>query len=111
MKAGEPFEAGTMPLEHEAVAGEQRVSGSPSTAWRALGETVDGAEVGVWEITPGVVTDTEEDEVFVVLSGEGTVRFENGSSVDLAPGTLVRLHEGERTEWEIRTLLRKVYLA
>ena len=111
MKAGEPFEAGTMPLEHEAVAGEQRVSGSPSTAWRALGETVDGAEVGVWEITPGVVTDTEEDEVFVVLSGRASLSFEDGPEpIEVRAGCVVRLAAGMRTTWTVHETLRKVYV-
>ena len=47
----------------------------------------------------------------MVLSGDGTVRFADGSSVELRPGVVVRLHAGERTEWEIRSTLRKIYVA
>ena len=73
---------------------------------------VAGAEVGLWEITPGVVTDVEVDEVFVVLSGAGEVVFtDTGERVDLGPGTMVRLHAGERTEWRVTETIRKVYVA
>ena len=89
---------------------EEVVSGTPTVGVVELGGFKD-VELGIWEITPGVVRDVEADEVFVVLEGEGTVRFEDGSEIELAPGSVVRLHEGERTEWTIRTRLRKVYLA
>jgi uncharacterized cupin superfamily protein len=72
---------------------------------------VGGTEVGVWELTPGTVTDVEADEVFVVLSGHGILTFEDGSSLGLRAGTVVRLVAGDRTRWEITETLRKVYLA
>ncbi|WP_418060031.1 cupin domain-containing protein [Pimelobacter simplex] len=104
-------DAGSVEIPHEPVAAADVVSGTPSVGMLELGE-LGGVEIGIWEITPGVVTDVEADEVFVVLAGEGTVRFtDTGESIELGPGTLVRLREGERTEWEIRSRLRKVYLA
>jgi len=48
-------------------------------------------EVGIWEITEGTVKDTEADEVSVVVSGGATLRFADGSSVQLGPGVVVRL--------------------
>lgn len=81
-----------------------------ATAHAALGE-LGGLEFGLWEAGPGVDTDVETDEVFLVLSGEGTVSFEDGETVTLRPGVLVRLAAGERTRWEISTRLRKLYLA
>ena len=87
------------------------VSGSPASGVVELGSFGD-VELGIWEITPGVVRDVEADEVFVVLSGEGTVRFaSDGEVISLRPGSVVRLYAGERTEWEIRSPLRKIYLA
>ncbi|MFT4010137.1 MAG: cupin domain-containing protein [Nocardioidaceae bacterium] len=68
-----------------------------------------GVQYGVWEHLPGTSTDVEADEVFVVLTGRGTVRFESGEVLDLAPGVVARLHAGERTTWEITEPLRKVY--
>ena len=69
------------------------------------------AEVGTWEMAPGVDHDTEVDEVFVVLAGRGTVEFEDGEVVTLAPGVAVRLTAGERTTWTVTETLRKVYVA
>ncbi|MFF5359675.1 cupin domain-containing protein [Streptomyces scabiei] len=91
-------------LEHDILAGR------PMAAAKILGEC-GGTEVGVWTLTTGAVRDVEADEVFVVLAGDATVRFQTGESIELAPGAVVRLHEGERTEWEVRSALRKVYVA
>ncbi len=81
-----------------------------STAQLALLESGD-VEVGIWEAGPGEDVDVEVDEVFLVLAGAGEVAFEDGASVHLAPGALVRLHAGERTSWRIDERLRKVYVA
>ncbi len=86
------------------------VDGSPSAGSRALA-AVAGVEVGVWEMSPGTATDIEVDEVFVVLSGSATVSFEDGESVELGPGTVVRLRAGEHTTWVVRETLRKIYVA
>jgi uncharacterized cupin superfamily protein len=93
-----------LPLDPEDV-----VAGTPRAGLAELG-TVGAATVGVWELTEGTVRDTEVDEVFVVIGGAGTVRFADGSSVELEPGAVVRLRAGERTEWEVRARLRKVYV-
>ena len=94
----------SVPLEPE----DSPVAGTPSSGTAEL-DSFAGVDYGIWEITPGTVTDTEEDELFVVLSGDATVRFEDGSSIELGPGAVVRLNAGERTEWEVRETLRKVY--
>ena len=70
-----------------------------------------GLEVGLWEMVPGVAEDTEVDEVCVMLAGRGTVRFEDGEEIDLAPGVAVRLRAGERTTWTVTETLRKVYVS
>lgn len=67
-------------------------------------------DVGLWEAGPGTDTDTEVDELFLVLSGAGTVTFDDGSTITLRPGVLVRLHAGDRTTWTITERLRKLYV-
>lgn len=99
-----------LPLAHEALPAEEVVDGDPTAAVQTLG-TVGGVEVGVWEMSAGTARDTEVDEVFVVLSGSGTVEFEDGERIRLAPGTAVRLHAGERTVWSVEEPLRKVWVA
>ena len=96
----------TTPLDPGTV-----VDGAPAAGSRALA-AVSGVEVGVWEMTPGTATDVEVDEVFVVLSGSGTVCFDDdGEQVELAPGSVVRLRAGERTTWVVRETIRKIYVA
>ncbi|MDX3636719.1 cupin domain-containing protein [Streptomyces europaeiscabiei] len=94
-----------LPLEEHHI-----LAGCPVAATKNLGD-FRGTELGLWALTVGAVRDVEVDEVFVVLAGEATVRFETGESIELAPGVVVRLHAGERTEWEVRSPLRKVYVA
>ena len=72
---------------------------------------VPGGELGVWEAAPGVQTDVEVDEVFVVLAGAATVEVEDGPVFDLRPGTVVRLFAGDRTTWTVTESLRKLYVA
>jgi uncharacterized protein len=80
-----------------------------STASRVL--LAADVEVGLWEAGPGVDVDVEADEVFLVLSGAGTLTFEDNSTIDLRAGVLVRLREGDRTTWEITERLRKLYVS
>jgi uncharacterized cupin superfamily protein len=98
------------PLDHTPLPDDEVDEGIPTTGLHALG-AVGEAEVGIWEMTEGTARDTEADEIFIVLSGAGEVRFEDGSVVALRPGTAVRLHAGERTTWTITEALRKVYVA
>ena len=67
----------TAPLDHEDLPADEVVQGSPTAAVRTL-DALPGCEVGLWEMTEGTARDTEVDEVFVVVSGRGTVTFEDG---------------------------------
>ncbi len=74
-------------LEPEPLDAGQVVEGSPATAARVLWASADGRiERGVWEITPGVVTDVEADELFVVLSGRATIEVQDGPTLEVGPG-------------------------
>lgn len=93
----------------------QIVSGEPRVASVVLHESPAAepggrvVERGVWEITPGVVTDVEADEVFVVLSGRATIEFEEGPILEVGPGDVAVLPEGAATRWTVHETLRKVY--
>jgi uncharacterized cupin superfamily protein len=100
-------------LEREAVPSAQVLEGSPDTGWVELESTGQG-EWGVWEMTPGAMSDVEVDETFVVVAGRGSVeRTVNGQLVveELYPGVCVTLVAGEETIWRGRQTLRKVYFA
>jgi len=101
--------AEALSLAHEPVALEQVVAGSPTTGSVALG-TLGDAEYGVWEMTPGAMSDVEEDELFVVLSGSATVTFDTEETWTLGPGSTGRLDAGARTVWTVAETLRKVYV-
>jgi uncharacterized cupin superfamily protein len=104
---GNAVDAATLALNHAPLPEELVVDGAPTTGHRDLTALSD-ATIGVWEHTPGVSRDVEADEVFVVLIGDATVAFDDGSpSIDLRPGSLVRLYAGQRTTWTVRETLRK----
>lgn len=102
--------AATLDIPLSPLPPEEVVAGSPSAGVLVLDDAGD-VEVGVWEMTPGTATDTEVDELFVVLAGRATVRFEGLPDVELAPGSVVRLAAGMRTTWIVHETLRKVYVA
>ena len=98
----------------EAVPETDTVSGDPQQGVTELGP-VAGAEVGIWELRAGVVTDTEVDELFVVLSGEATIEIlsgpETGREITVRAGDAMRLVGGTRTRWSVREHIRKIYIA
>lgn len=96
-------------LEHVPAA--DVVSGAPRQGVAELG-AIGGAEVGVWELRDGVVTDTEVDEVFVVLSGGATIELlDEDRTVEVGPGDVMRLLAGTRTRWTVEDHIRKVYIS
>jgi hypothetical protein len=98
-------------LAHEPVPAEQVVAGDPTTGYTPLCEG-DAGEIGVWEMTPGSMRDTEVSEVFVVIAGSATVEFLDPPAppIELAPGAIVRLEAGMHTVWTVRETLRKVFI-
>lgn len=103
----------------EAVDAASTVSGLPTEGTVELG-TLAGAELGVWELRDGTVTDTEVDEFFVVVSGGATIEFLDEPADQGAPGSrtvsvgvgdVMRLAAGSRTRWTVEDHIRKVYIA
>jgi uncharacterized cupin superfamily protein len=101
-------------LEPSQLDESQIVSGSPEVSSAVL-HSAGWSERGVWQITPGVVTDVEADELFVVISGRATVEVldPGGGAVldvlELAPGSVGVLAAGTHTRWTVHETLRKVY--
>jgi uncharacterized cupin superfamily protein len=50
------------------------------------------------------------EEVFIVISGKGTVTCDQGGVIELNPGTVGILPSGSRTTWSITEPLRKVWV-
>jgi uncharacterized protein len=100
-------DARAIALALEPVPEEQVLAGAPRTGWAMLDE-----RLGVWQMTPGAMRDVEEDEVFVVLAGSASLAFVEPAlpSVELQPGSVVRLQAGMRTEWTVHETLRKAFV-
>jgi uncharacterized protein len=98
-------------LDEEPLDPSQIVAGDPVVSHRLLDTSDDGrVQRGVWEITPGVVTDVEADEMFVVLTGRATIELlDSDVTLQVNPGDMVVLQEGERTRWTVHETLRKAY--
>ncbi|MEI5583614.1 MULTISPECIES: cupin domain-containing protein [unclassified Agromyces] len=113
--AGSVTDAAALPLEHEPVPSDQVVAGAPTTGYAPVDEPAAGGagELGVWEMTPGAMRDTEVDEVFLVIAGAATVEFIEPAlpRIELRPGSVVRLEAGMRTVWTVAATLRKLFIA
>ncbi len=109
MSTSRVVHAATIALPPAPLEPAQVVSGAPEVGARDI--VADGHRVvGVWEHGPGVSTDVEVDEVFVVLSGRATVQVHDGPLLELGPGDVGVLTAGDRTTWTVHETLRKVYL-
>jgi uncharacterized protein len=94
-----------LPLTERSHAGVWIEGGWPVASTKVLGHVASN-RIAVWEVTGGVVADIENDELILILAGSGRLRFEDGENVELHPGTCVRLHAAERTEWTVLTTMR-----
>lgn len=102
--------AGEVPVPHQPLPAHLAVTPGVSTGSMQL-ETVAGLMGGIWEHSTGVSTDVEQDEMFVIIAGRGRIVLDDGSVLELRPGTVGVLRAGEVTRWEIDEPLRKVWFA
>jgi len=104
-------DAVTLRLENVDVPSNQVVSGNPRVGMTQLGQLGERA-IGIWEISPGISTDIESEEFFIVLFGQATVAFSDGRPpMRLHAGCVGHLAAGTETTWTVTETLRKVYLA
>ena len=113
-----PHAIDTAVLEKEAGDPIKIVSGAPIISNLVLWHGLNGAHQckntvsryrGIWEITPGVVTDTEADEFFVVHSGRATIEIEGHGVLNVGPGSVGMFAQGMKTKWTVHETLRKAY--
>jgi uncharacterized protein len=104
------FDPATIELEPSPLDPSQVVEGDPQVAERLMWSSADGRRHrGVWQHTPGVSTDVEVDEMFVVVSGRATIEIEGGPTLDVGAGDVGVLEAGARTRWTVHETLRKVF--
>ncbi|MBK0417756.1 cupin domain-containing protein [Leucobacter sp. CSA1] len=95
----------------EPVPAADVVSGHPRQGVIELGG-IAGCEAGIWELRGGAVTDTEVDELFVVISGGAKIELLDAHhTVEVKAGDVMRLVAGTRTRWTVPDHIRKVYLS
>ena len=97
-------ELGPDPIDPELI-----ISGDGKAFAADLAQGKSGAVTGVWKIEPGVVTDTEVEETFVVLDGRATIECD-GKSFELGPGSVCVFEAGAETRWTVHETLLKVYV-
>ncbi|WP_067819094.1 cupin domain-containing protein [Actinomadura kijaniata] len=95
-------------LEPDTLDPASVVAGSPEVSTLVL-HADDRVERGIWQITPGTVTDTEADEIFTVVTGRATIEIEDGPTLEVGPGDVGVLTAGARTTWTVHETLRKTY--
>jgi uncharacterized cupin superfamily protein len=99
-----------VPLEPAKLDPATILAGSPEVTEMVLWESPDGRIVrGVWRISEGTVTDTEQDELFVVIEGRATIVVADGPTLEVGPGDVCVLERGARTTWTVHEALRKVF--
>jgi len=104
-------DAAALALDYADIPAAQIISGNPRVGTATLGELGECA-IGVWEISPGVSTDIEAEEFFIVLSGQATVEFsDDRPALRLHAGSVGHLAAGTATIWTVSETLRKVYVA
>lgn len=102
-----------MPVLSAPAAPTHALDGARFTALAT--PTRGSTDTSVWivEIDPGAPAHPHEltrQEVFVVLSGRAALAVEGGATLELGPGSVVRLPEGASTVWTVTETLRKIYV-
>jgi hypothetical protein len=111
LTAGQPLAASAVVVTHEALDAASVVKGLPTAGYTVL-DTLGDTEIGIWEMSVGTATDTEEDEVFVVVSGRASIHFAaDDRTIVVGLGDVVRLTAGMQTTWTVTETLRKVYVS
>jgi uncharacterized protein len=114
-RVGGPAPAAHLPDAHTVPVGQpvayaNPMGGNPEGAEAVLW-AYNYLEIGVWEGTPGTFAINRDgyDEVFLCLSGAGTLTSSDGIRFDIQPGSALFTPEGFRGTWNITEPLRKVY--
>jgi uncharacterized cupin superfamily protein len=95
-------------LEPEELDPAQVVLGNPEVSSLTLYEQ-DGVEAGLWQITPGEVTDVEATETFMVIKGRAVIEYADGRAFTVGPGDTHRFEGGEETTWKVEETLLKTF--
>ncbi|GAA1210544.1 cupin domain-containing protein [Rhodoglobus aureus] len=108
---GQPHASSAVTVTREALDAASVAEGLPTAGYTVL-DTLGDTEIGIWEMSVGTATDTEEDEVFIVVSGRASIHFAaDDRTIIVGPGDVVRLTAGMHTTWTVTETLRKIYVS
>lgn len=94
----------------EAIPAERVIAGEPVASTLSVSE-IDGAEFGLWQVTPGEFKSARDgySEYVYIISGVGEIVGDDGTVHELKPGAVVFMHDGWSGRWVIRETLTKSY--
>lgn len=94
----------------EPIAVDRVHSGAPEASTAVLHED-DRSQVGFWRVTAGEFTTRHQGyvEFITVLEGRGALVHEDGTRIELGPGTVTVLPDGWAGRWEVNEALTKSY--
>lgn len=94
---------------HEKATAEQP---GQTEASRTVWESPEGIRSGVWEVTPGAFSSTrpEYHEMCQIVSGRATIIEEDGTTFEVAAGSLFVTPEGWKGRWIVHETLRKAWV-
>ncbi|MFT4215341.1 MAG: cupin domain-containing protein [Microbacterium sp.] len=97
--------------EHRPKA-TARQPGQTTESSRTVWESAEGIRSGVWEVTPGTFDSTRVGyhELCQIVSGRATITEPDGTSFEIAPGSLFITPEGWVGTWEVHETLRKTWV-
>ncbi|SDY12703.1 cupin domain-containing protein [Halopenitus persicus] len=91
---------------------DEPIEGESRTAGTVIHKGPDGrSESGVWTCTPGTwACEVDRDEFCYFLEGRATYTHEDGTVIDIEPGTTVLFPAGWTGTCRIEETVRKVYM-
>jgi uncharacterized protein len=85
--------------------------GDPQVSTLAVASTT-GAQIGIWECTPGTwqVVDKPDSETFFVIEGKATIADDaSGQVAVVTAGDFVTIPKGWSGRWTVMETIRKAY--
>lgn len=103
------LESVTWPAD-EAIATHRVLNGAPVASTLTLHDDSE-SELGMWRVTEGEFTTLHQGytEFITILQGSGKLIHDDGTVLDLAPGTVAVLKDGWSGRWVIEEALTKSY--
>lgn len=99
-------------LEPMPIHQEDILAGAPQASGRVLfTDRGNGTCSGIWQCTPGRFDWAyDANETVSILAGRATVECDDGTAVELGPGSYALFRKGARARWTVHETVRKVFV-